>query len=418
MKRGTIYSMLAMLALLCGMAAAPGCSRKGADSSTTDEPRRMPANLKASEKQLCESSAGFGLRLFREIVDAEPNSSNIFISPLSASMALGMTLNGAGGETRDSMQSTLQLTGLTLPEINESYQGLIDVLIHADDDVKFQIANSIWYREGLPVMTEFIDLNKTFFDALVTEMNFNDTAAADIINAWVNDNTLGKIPTIVQKPINWDIVMFLINAVYFKGAWTSEFDEELTRDTLFTLTDNSKVPCCMMYQEGNFASYHNDLFDVVDLPYGGGSFRMTLFLPGPEIDVNELAAQFTDANWAEWIGNLEEKHINLGLPRFKFDYKIKLNDVLEAMGMGIALSPGADFSNMIEGDEVWIDKVLQKAFIEVNEEGTEAAAATVVVVVVSIPPNVNFDRPFIFVIRENVSGAILFMGRVMEPVYN
>ncbi|MCK4606234.1 MAG: serpin family protein [candidate division Zixibacteria bacterium] len=378
----------------------------------------MPANLTASERQLCESSAGFAIRLFREIVDAEPEDSNIFISPLSASMALGMTLNGAGGETRDSMQSTLQLTGLTLPEVNESYQGLIDVLTHADDDVKFQIANSIWYRLGLPVRETFIDLNKSYFDALVTELNFALPGAADTINSWVDANTNGKIPTIVQKPISPDIVMFLINAVYFKGAWTTEFDEELTRDALFTLTDGSEVPCRMMYQEGDFASYHHDLFDAVDLPYGDGSFRMTLFLPGSGIAVNDLAAQFTDDNWAEWIGNLEERPINLGLPRFKFDYKIKLNDVLAAMGMGIALTPGADFSNMVEGGGVWIDKVLQKAFVEVNEEGTEAAAATVVVVIESAPPAVCFDRPFIFVIRENVSGAILFMGRVMEPIYN
>ena len=381
-------------------------------------PKRTIADLTAAEKSLCESSNKFGLKLFREIITQEEKDSNIFISPLSVSMALGMTYNGAAAATRDSMHATLEFSDLSVQEINKSYKGLIEVLSYADSKVRFQIANSIWYRLGLPVEAEFIDLNKTYFDALVRELDFSRPDAADTINAWVDENTNGKIQEIVQKPIDPLIVMFLINAIYFKGAWANKFNLDSTVVDSFTLLDGSQKECQMMRKQSAFGYFRDSLFEVVNLPYGDSSFSMAVFLPKPSVDIDSLAVQFIEENWLVWTDSFFEKEMILHLPRFKIEYEAGLNDALKAMGMEIAFIPSeADFTNMTPLRPVWIDSVKHKTFVEVNEEGTEAAGVTVVVPVFGGPRLLRFDRPFIFVIWEKETKTILFLGKVMEPKY-
>ncbi|MFQ6041536.1 MAG: serpin family protein, partial [Candidatus Poribacteria bacterium] len=285
------------------------------------------------------------------------------------------------------------------------------------------IANSIWHREMFPVEDEFIEINKTYFDAEVSGLNFSAPNASNIINEWVNQKTDGKIEKIVDAPINPLTMMFLINAIYFKGIWTYEFDESQTRDDLFTLPDGSKKPCRMMSQENEFQYFENDEFQAIDLPYGDGDFRMTIFLPRLEKDVDSLIGTLNQENWNRWMNSFHKRKLTLQLPKFTLKYDIELNDVLKGLGMEIAFnSSEADFTKMYKEEEVganlYISKVKHKTFVEVNEEGTEAAAVTSVEMTITAVPFkllMRIDRPFIFAIRENRSGTILFIGKIVEP---
>ncbi len=405
--------------LLCLLST--GCSEKA-----VNPPDNPPRKLTAVEESIVESDNKFGLKLFREIVKGDEDS-NVFISPLSVSIALGMTYNGANGATEEAMRTTLELAGLTEQEINESYQSLIDLLTQLDPKVIFEIANSIWCREGFPVKEEFINLNRTYFDAEVASLDFCKPDASKTINSWVDEKTHGKITKIVPDEIDAETVMFLINAIYFKGTWTYEFDEEDTREDWFTLPDSSRVRCQMMTQENEFSYFENDLFQAIDLPYGDEKFSMTVFLPKPDVGVDSLVSKFNQDNWYIWLGSFAMDTGNLYLPKFTLEYKITLNDVLTALGMGIAFDKlQADFGGIADLTELlgnlYISKVLHKTYIKVDEEGTEAAAVTSVEVgVTAFPPRpsgfvMRVDRPFVFAIRENHSQTILFMGKIVEPV--
>ncbi|MFQ5753922.1 MAG: serpin family protein, partial [bacterium] len=374
--------------------------------------------LTTLEKRLVASDNKFGFKLFKEVVKAEPDT-NVFISPLSVSMALGMTLNGANSTTKEAMEQTLEFAGMTTDEINQSYKSLIELLTQLDPRVIFDIANSIWYRQGWTFEEEFINRNKTYFDALVQALDFNDPNSVNIINGWVKDNTNGKIEKIIDS-INPNIVMFLINAIYFKGTWTYEFDKELTQDDFFTLPNGTQKSCKMMVQTGEFSYLENDDFQAIDLPYGAGEFRMTIFLPKPTKSLDALIGEFNEGNWSNWLSSFSKDSVTLQFPKFKLEYEITLNDVLKALGMGIAFTGQADFTRMYQPGGLFISYVKHKTFVEVNEEGTEAAAVTVVAIMDSAGGSSNIifmrvDRPFIFVIRERHSQTILFMGKIVEP---
>jgi serpin B len=379
-----------LLLVLLIAAAVLQCSN---NPTATD--RVVSRELTDSEKLLVESDNRFGLKLFKEIVKEEQDE-NIFVSPLSVSMALGMTYNGAAGTTREAMQKTLELSGLTIEEVNKSYKSLLELLSQLDPKVRFQIANSIWYRK---------------------EMSFEK----DFINGWVDENTNGKITQIVDPPIDPLMIMFLISAIYFKGTWTQEFDRGLTKDADFFPPDGSRKPCKLMTREDEFRYFENSGFQAIDLPYGDGDFSMIVFLPRRTTDIDSLITEFSQENWDKWIGSFTERKGTLELPRFILEYELKLNDVLAALGMGIAFIPfEADFSNMCKtrGD-LYISEVKHKTFVEVNEEGTEAAAVTSVgVAITSVDPTVfwmRVDRPFVFAIRENKSQTLLFLGKIVEP---
>ena len=330
-------------------------------------------------------------------------------------MALGMTYNGADGTTRDAMQQTLELAGMNLEEINESYQSLIALLTQLDPLVQFQIANSIWYREDYPVKEDFLDRNRTYFNATVEAMDFASPDALSTINNWVDDNTNGKIDKIVDR-LEPNLVMLLINAIYFKGNWTHQFDKNKTRDGVFHNTESSTVSCRMMEQEGEHSTFTNGAFTAVDLPYGDGLFSMTIILPHRTTELDSLLAELTTENWQIWMNSFHTSDIPLYMPKFKLEYELKLNEALGALGMEIAFTKAANFNNMYDdGQPLYIDEVHHKTFVDVNEEGTEAAAVTSVGITVVGFSSILINRPFIFAIRENTSGTLLFLGRIVEP---
>jgi serpin B len=418
MSKKTLFEAVSLLLALLAVIFVFGCSESpsGAKKGNPDE---LIVDLSSVEKALVQSDNRFGFKLFNEIVKEEEDK-NVFISPLSVAMALGMTYNGASGETQKAMQQTLELNGLSLEEVNQSYKHLIELLTSLDPKVKFQIANSIWYRLGVPFKSGFIDLCKKYFTALVTSLDFADPKAAKTINGWVDENTNGKIKEIVDSPIDPAMVMFLINAIYFKGTWTYQFEEKETRDDLFNLPDGTRKSCKMMKREGTFRYLANADFQAVDLPYGDGDFSMTVFLPHPNKDIDLLITEFNQENWGKWINGFSEQDLTLQFPRFTLEYEVKLKAILATLGMEVAFDPGqADFTRMYEGSErVYINQVKHKTFVQVNEEGTEAAAVTSVeMMVTSVGLWMKVDRPFVFVIRENQSQTILFVGKIVDPGY-
>lgn len=373
------------------------------------------------EKKIVIASESFGLKLFRKVNELEPGK-NLFISPLSASYALAMTLNGANGNTYDAIQNTLCLQGLSNNEINQSYKSLMELLASYDSKIVFKIANSIWYRNTMDFEEQFLNTNKNYFSAQVTPLDFEDPLAASIINRWVDENTNGKIKEIVDSPISGDAVMFLINAIYFKGTWKFQFDSAYTKDDTFYSEDGSIKTCRMMNQKVTIPYYSNDLFRAVDLPYGDGNFRMTIILPKSGKSTNDVINELTSDNWQNWLNCFSEKEVGLLMPKFTLEYNLKMNEVLVQLGMSIAFSGAADFSTMYKPGGLFISEVKHKTFVKVDEEGTEAAAVTSVQVEKSLENIGNqeilmkINHPFIFAIREKNTDAVLFIGKIIVPI--
>ncbi len=370
------------------------------------------------EKQLVSSSSEFGFNLFKKINKVEAQN-NIFISPLSVSMALGMALNGASGTTYDAMKSTLEFSSLTKQQINETYQSLIGLLTKSDPKVTFNIANSIWYKNTFNFKKEFIDVNKKYFNAEVESLDFTNNNSVNIINNWVNEKTNGKISKIVEK-IPQNIIMYLINAIYFKGTWKYEFNKKSTQQDIFNDINGNQITCNMMAQKNKFLYYSNSDLQIIDLPYGNENFSMVVILPVWGKNVNEVIEQLDKNTWNNYLSNLKKEEGTIQLPKFKLENKYLLNKVLKQLGMEIAFDKGkADFTNMNKSGGIYIDEVLHKTFVQVDEEGTEATAVTSVSFGVTSAGGNGFlmrvDRPFVFIIKEKNSNSILFMGKVIKP---
>jgi serpin B len=407
MKGGSSFAIVVLLAALLLQ-----CADRIFDPLELSEKR----DLDKFEKRVVQSGNEFGIKLFKKINEFEQGK-NISISPLSISIALGMTLNGAAGSTFEAMQSTLELEGMSREKINESYRSLIELLSQLDPKVTFNLANSIWYRQEFQAEQEFIDINQTYFDAVVRKLDFNSPEAVHIVNGWIEDKTNGKIEKMIER-ITPDMIMFLINAIYFNGAWTYEFDKDLTKDDQFVKQDGSVVPVRMMVQENDFNYLGNDDLQAVELPYGDGDYSMLLILPNPKKTIDDLVMEMSPTGLTEWIGGMQEEPGRLEVPKFELEYESSLKKILMALGMGIAFSDQANFTRINRAGGLQILEVLHKSFVEVDEKGTEAAAATVVIIGRSANATgffMRLDRPFLFLIRENRSQTILFMGKVLEP---
>lgn len=391
------------------------------EKTKVEEPGPKEINLTQKGKLLVEADNLFGIKLFKEVLKAEDPEKNVMISPLSVSLALAMTYNGADGDTKEAMEKTLELSGFTIDEINENYKMLIDALASVDPKVLMSIANSIWYKQTFEVEQDFISVNQNYFYAEVSPMDFGNPDAVTTINNWVADKTNDKITEILDY-IPADAVMYLINAIYFKGIWKYEFDESDTEEKPFYLSNGTTKDVPMMVQEGSFNYLSNDILQAVELPYGAGNYTMVILLPQYNKTPDDIIDQLSNENWNRWLSEFyEAEKVQIHLPKFKFEYKNKLNDELINMGMGIAFG-NADFSKINPNAGLYISRVIHKTFIEVNEEGTEAAAVTLVELRESSTggeTGIHFyvNQPFIFAIKEKYTNSIIFMGKVMEPDY-
>jgi serpin B len=380
----------------------------------------LPRQLTTAETKVRDAANAFSFAWWRGLNAAQRDTS-VFVSPLSASFALGMTMNGAAGTTWDEMHAALRFGGASQQEINSGYQSLIALLTSLDSSVTTLVANSIWYRSGFAFLQSFFDTTRVYFDAEVRGLNFADAAGSlGVINGWVNTNTNGKIPTILNE-IRPEDVMFLINAIYFKGSWRTKFDADKTMDATFYGAEGTLQQARLMHRLDSMAYAETATYQAVDLPYGNGAFTMTVLLPKGGTHIETLAASLTSDFWDSLGASFRTTKVELFLPKLQLRYERTLNDDLRALGMRASFVPdGADFTRMAAapvGYHLYLDFVKQKTFVDVHEEGTEAAAATAVGIgVTSVPviPVMRVDRPYLFVLRERLSGAILFMGKVVR----
>jgi serine protease inhibitor len=400
-------------------ALVTACSDPAGPEARTPRITELPRALSTGEQAVISASNAFGISLLREL-DRTRADSNIFMSPLSASMALGMTMNGAEGETFDEMRRTLAFGSASREEINASYRSLIEMLRLLDPKVDFRIGNSIWYRATFPFEKAFLDEARQFFDARVAGLDFDAPSAVPTINDWVSSATNGKIKEIVDGPIDADVVMYLINAIYFNGAWTTRFDKTQTRADVFTTIDGTTAPIDMMRKTDTVRVAQTNDVQLIELPYGGGAYTMTIVLPQRGKSIRDLVASLTPEAWENAVGFATASEIELYMPKFRLRWEAELNDPLQSLGMQLAFQGGlADFTRMSpEGERLYISRVKQKSYVDVHEEGTEAAAVTSVeikVVCACGPQVIRIDRPFVFAIRERLSGTIIFMGKIVRP---
>jgi len=415
----TRQSTRSLVALLALALVLPGCESLFGPGSPADpappEPiDRLPRELTGPELEAIRASNAFGLDLLREVRREAPGE-NAFLSPFSASMALGMTMNGADGATFDAMRSTLRFEGLSEAEINASYRGLLDLLVALDPAVEVAIGNAVWHRDHLVLRPEFRERVEASFDAMVRGLDFGDPASADTINRWVSESTSGRIDSMVDPPIPGQVVAYLMNAVYFKAGWTTPFDPKLTYRGPFRRPDGSTAEVDFMLRDDTLRFHSTEEWAAIDLPYGGGAWSMTAVVPRGERTVEELVEALDAEAWDALVDGFQTSRVLVSLPRFELEWEGVLNDPLTEMGMGPAFMAGADFTRMFEGIGPWISEVRQKSFVRVDEEGTEAAAVTSVVMVTSMPPEFRADRPFLFGLRERLSGTILFIGVITDP---
>jgi serpin B len=300
---------------------------------------RLPRSLTQAETDLVRADNTFAFKIFRAIADSARPDSNLFISPLSMSMALGMAYNGAAGTTQTEMQHTLDLEGLTLGDVNQSNRSLIALLRGLDTRVAFSIANSVWYRQGFTLLPDFLSTTRTYFDATVQGLDFSSPNAAPTINQWVSNATKGKIPAIVPDPISDDVVAYLINAIYFKGSWVDQFDKSRTGPAPFYLRTGgaTSVPTMSHGAEVSVRSWSDGGIDLVDLPYGGNAFSMTILLPRDPRGIDSLVPALTTERWSAWTAALdaasEGTTPDVYLPKFVLTYGLSMNGVLKALGM-------------------------------------------------------------------------------------
>ena len=411
---------LSAVAVLVAAAACATTPTEGDPSKPPTALTSLPRPLTASETKVRDAANSFAFALWGRI-NAAQRDTNVFVSPLSASFALGMTLNGAAGQTAGQMRAALQFGSATLPEINAGYKSLVALLTSLDPGVQMQIANSIWYRQEFPFRQAFFDTTKVYFDATVRGLNFNDRATSlATINGWVNTATAGKIPTVLDV-ITSQQVMFLINAIYFKGSWRLKFDPALTAPASFHAASGPSQQMQLMHRLDTLSYAETATYQAADLPYGNSAFTMTVLLPKAGTDVEALAASLTPAAWQSLTAAFHTQKVYFYLPRLTLKYERKLNDDLKALGMTVPFNAGgADFTQMAAapvGNDLFIEFVKQNTFVDINEEGTEAAAVTTVGVgVTSMPsyPTMRVDRPYLFVLRERLTGTVLFMGKIVR----
>ncbi|MEN9203648.1 MAG: serpin family protein [Thermostichus sp. DG02_3_bins_51] len=410
---------------------------RGSRSGAQEAPLRIPfePTVTYGEGYGAEAMAAqrhLHLKLLDQLLQQRPQE-NLLFSPLSIHLALSMVYNGASGDTQAAMAKVLAVEELSLTQLNWANAQQMHRLIEPSHplpipgsqekqpQVQVRIANGLWVDQSLTLQPQFLQASASYYQALVNRVDLGSQQTVEDINTWVADRTEGKIDRLVERLSREDL-MVLLNAIYFKGEWSQPFDPARTQMQPFTRADGSQVEVPMMARSGRYGYLETEQVQVVRLPYGQGELEMVVLLPRQGVDPETLRADLTPETWAEWTGSLPERAGSVQLPRFSLAYETDLVPVLEQLGMGIAFSNQADFTALTP-EPVRLSRVVHKAVIEVNEEGSEAAAATGVILSrTSIDREEPFqfvaDRPFWFAIKDSQTQAVLFMGAVADPQPN
>jgi len=372
------------------------------------------------DHRLMLANTRFSIKLFTELY-SQDGGKNLFVSPASVTFALTMAYNGAQGDSQRAMAQTLAVNDLSLDELNHANAALKARLDQVSSDVQLSIANALWTKQELTFNPVFLQRNQDFYGAYVAALDIDDPQSPAIINAWVRQHTAGKITEIVDR-LDPATVMLLVNAIYFKGKWASEFDPARTQAQPFTLLDGQQKSHPLMVQTGHYPYYRGERFQAVSLPYGSGRLNLYVFLPDEGVGLAALIPQLSAEQWASWMAQFHQTQGYLALPRFQLSYEVELNRALTALGMGEAFDPNmANFEGILSTpSRLYINSIKHKTFVEVNEEGTEAAATTSIdVLATSAIPQQTFtmivNRPFFCALRDNETGTLLFMGTIVDP---
>jgi serine protease inhibitor len=419
----SIARLCVVLAVVGGGAMLAG---ELGEKTKRDAPVREIGPRAVVDAGLAGAVNGLGFRLYGRLAKSDGRR-NLFISPASVEMALAMTMNGAKGRTRDEMATALGVEKMSANAVNAANAQLLALLRNPDPKVELSVANSLWGRRGVTFAQAFHEANKTGYDAEIRSIDFRAATSADEINHWVGEKTKGKIAKLVEHDSIREALLVLINAIYFKGTWTMPFDRRATHDEQFTLIDGSHATVPMMQHTAKYAYLETDRFQAVALPYGDRRVEALVILPAEDAALPDFTKHLTRESWDEWMLQMASRRGTVMLPRFRADYGTSLKAALSALGMPLAFSDAADLTGIVTPDALarlggrpFISDVVHKTALDVNEEGTTAAAATGVVVgVTSMPMDKPFelkvDRPFFFAIRDVPSGVILFMGTITNP---
>jgi serine protease inhibitor len=376
------------------------------------------ADSAGDQAELAAANTGFAFDLFRQVAHEQPDA-NVFISPFSVSTVLQMLDNGAVSATRQELEQVLHTDSLPSGALNAACERLNHSLSSQTNAI-LELANAIWYQQGIPLKPAFVSINRDFFQAELGAVDFARPQSAQTINHWAERRTHGKIQDIVRWPFEPATRVVLANAIYFKGKWDTPFDKKETKPRDFHLAGGGQKQVPTMWRRGHFAYQRGDGFQAVRLPYAGRRLWMEVFLPETNSSLAKLLADFDTASERnKMLEGFLEQDGTLALPRFKLEYDITLNDPLQALGLKRAFH-GGDFSTMSD-EPLEVSEVKQKSYVEVNEEGTEAAAVTVGMMRATAvfrpqkPFEMIVDRPFFFVIEDNQTRSVLFMGVVFDP---
>jgi serpin B len=405
---GPLFALLAALLpgapLLARAPLQPGCDLAAPQAS-------------GSFSRLVAADNAFAFRLF-PLLSAYSTTANTVVSSLSAALAIQLTNDGARGGTQAAMARALGLDGMTRQEVRQQAAALLAALTRSDPKVQMDIANSIWARLGVRFRADFLQHARSSYAARVTALDFRSPQAASTINGWVSCATHKTITSIVDR-IPSSVIMYLIDAVYFHGAWSSPFESGLTREQPFTTGAGRQEEVPLMAQRGSFDYYRGSDFQEVALPYGGDRrFEMDVLLPRRGLSLAQLERRLTPAVWGRWTSSFRPTGVALSLPRFRLSNSFNLDKPLKTLGMGAAFDGGADFSGLCIGS-CSISSIRQGTFLRVDERGTTAAAVTVVGIATAMPritSTMTVDRPFLTAIRDSRTGAILFLGAINDPL--
>jgi serpin B len=393
---------------------APGADAAAAGVSRASRPAGTPSGVDA----LVAANLDFAFRLQTAMLKGAAGQ-NLFISPLSVATALAMVFSGSAGSTQKAMATTLAYKSLSQRDVNAATLALLTGLQQRDKSIKLSIANSIWLRLGATVAPTFMATMHGSYGAALQTLDFTTPQAPATINAWVSKQTHGLIPSIVRS-IDADTLMFLINALYFKGAWSSPFRQMSTQPAPFTTAAGKRATVPMMAQSGGFAYAKSASAEIIRLPYGAGGFAMYIVLPATGTSLPAFLGRLNPSAWHGLLSGLKPQHGSIQMPRLSVTFGAGLKPVLSAMGMGEAFDPNtATFPGILQKQNAYITDVQHKAVMHVDENGTEAAAVTSIGVgataVIADMFHMVVDRPFMCAIRDETTGSLLFTGMIADP---